>query len=225
MRFANKTFGGFFVGKILDSIIIGIICFIVTSILGTPFSVLISLIIGVTNIIPFFGPFLGAIPSILLILFIDPLQAVYFLIFVIILQQLDGNFIGPKILGSSTGLSSFWVIFAITLFGGIWGIFGMIVGVPIFAILFAFTKSLVESRLASRDLPQDTSKYLRLLYIDDKSKSKEFVEFPHNAKKPIPQISKIVVKEREKKIHADENENKPSKDSDEKKGDSKDHLE
>ena len=225
VRFANKTFGGFFVGKILDSIIIGIICFIVTSILGTPFSVLISLIIGVTNIIPFFGPFLGAIPSILLILFIDPLQAVYFLIFVIILQQLDGNFIGPKILGSSTGLSSFWVIFAITLFGGIWGIFGMIVGVPIFAILFAFTKSLVESRLASRDLPQDTSKYLRLLYIYDKSKSKEFVEFPHNAKKPIPQISKIVVKEREKKIHADENENKPSKDSDEKKGDSKDHLE
>ena len=96
LRFANKTFGGFFVGKIVDSIIIGIICYIGTSIIGTPFNVLISVIIGVTNIVPFFGPFLGAIPSLILILLINPLQALYFLAFVIVLQQLDGNIIGPK---------------------------------------------------------------------------------------------------------------------------------
>ncbi len=191
-RFANKTFGGFFVGKILDSIIIGFLCFAVTSIIGTPFCVLISVIIGVTNIIPFFGPFLGAIPSILLILFVDPLQAVYFVIFVIILQQVDGNIIGPKILGSSTGLSSFWVIFSITLFGGIWGILGMIVGVPIFAILFAFMKSLVESRLASRNLSPETKNYFRLISIN--AESKEFVEFPVDAKKPFTHITTFLVK-------------------------------
>jgi len=192
VRFANKTFGGFFVGKILDSIIIGIICFIGTSFIGTPFSVLISVIIAVTNVIPFFGPFLGALPSALLILFIDPLQAVYFLIFLIFLQQVDGNIIGPKILGSSTGLSSFWVIFAITLFGGIWGIVGMIVGVPIFAVLFAFMKSLVESRLALRELPPETNKYLKLFYIN--IDSGEFVEFSEHDKKPFAQITKFLVK-------------------------------
>lgn len=195
VRFANKTFGGFFVGKILDSIIIGIICFIVTNILGTPFCVLISVIIGLTNIIPFFGPFLGAIPSILLILFVSPVQAFYFLIFIIILQQIDGNIIGPKILGNSTGLSSFWVIFAITLFGGIWGVIGMILGVPIFAVIFAFIKSLVETRLSARELPPETSKYLRLLYIN--IENKEFVEFPENVKKPFNQITKILVKSHE----------------------------
>ncbi len=205
VRFAHKTFGGFFVGKILDSIIIGVICFAVTSILGTPFCVLISVIIGITNIIPFFGPFLGAIPSTLLILFIDPLQALYFVIFVIILQQVDGNIIGPKILGSSTGLSSFWVIFSITLFGGIWGILGMIVGVPIFAVLFAFMKSLIETRLTSKDLSAETSKYLRLLYID--TTSREFVEFSANDKKPFAQITKILVKGHERNLLADkENE-------------------
>ena len=192
VRFAHKTFGGFFVGKILDSIIIGIICFVIINFLNMPFSVLISVIIGVTNIIPFFGPFLGAIPSILLILFIDPMQALYFLIFVIILQQVDGNIIGPKILGSSTGLSSFWVIFSITLFGGMFGIFGMIIGVPVFAVIFAFFKSLVEFRLTNRNLHPETNKYLRLLYID--AESKEFIDFPKNAKKPLGHITKILIK-------------------------------
>ncbi len=205
VRFAHKTFGGFFVGKILDSIIIGVICFAVTSILGTPFCVLISVIIGVTNIIPFFGPFLGAIPSTLLILFINPLQALYFVIFVIVLQQVDGNIIGPKILGSSTGLSSFWVIFSITLFGGIWGIMGMIIGVPIFAILFAFMKSLIETRLSARKLSPDTKKYLRLLYID--TDSSKYVEFPENAKKPFADITRISVKghERQKTLQTTTN--------------------
>ncbi|MBD5451278.1 MAG: AI-2E family transporter [Lachnospiraceae bacterium] len=195
VRFANQTFGGFFVGKIADSIIIGLICFIGTSILGTPFCVLISVIIGVTNIVPFFGPFLGAVPSILLILFIDPMQALYFLIFVIVLQQVDGNIIGPKILGNSTGLSSFWVIFAITLFGGIWGIFGMIVGVPIFAILFAFLKSVIEMRLANKELSPETSKYLHLLAID--VETNQYVNFSEDTKKPFEKIDKFQIKNKE----------------------------
>lgn len=195
-RFANKTFGGFFVGKIIDSIIIGILCFICTSIMGTPFCVLISVIVGVTNVIPFFGPFLGAIPSILLILFVDPLQALYFLIFVFILQQVDGNIIGPKILGSSTGLSSFWVIFSITLFGGLLGIFGMIIGVPIFAIIFAFIKSLVESKLNLKELPAETAKYLRLLYINPADL--ELVNFSDEDEKPFSHITQIHVKLQDK---------------------------
>lgn len=195
VRFSNKTFCGFFVGKILDSIIIGILCFIGTSIIGTPFNVLISVIVGVTNIIPFFGPFLGAIPSILLILFVNPLQALYFLIFVFLLQQADGNIIGPKILGNSTGLSSFWVIFAITLFGGMFGIAGMILGVPIFAVIFAFIKSTVESRLALRELPVETPKYLKLLYID--SETKEMVNLSETEKKPFSEITRILVKSHE----------------------------
>lgn len=206
VRFANKTFGGFFVGKIIDSIIIGILCFICTSIMGTPFSVLISVIVGVTNIIPFFGPFLGAIPSTLLILFIDPLQALYFVIFVFILQQVDGNIIGPKILGSSTGLSSFWVIFSITLFGGILGIFGMIIGVPIFAVIFAFTKSLVESKLMLKDLPYETSNYLRLLYINPEDL--ELVNFSEQDEKPFAKITQIVVKDRSKSKNHNNNSKK-----------------
>lgn len=221
MRFANKTFGGFFVGKIADSIIIGLICFIGTSLLGTPFCVLISVIIGVTNIIPFFGPFLGAIPSLLLILFVNPLQALYFLIFVIILQQIDGNIIGPKILGNSTGLSSFWVIFAITLFGGIWGIIGMIVGVPIFAIIFAFMKSLIELKLTNKKMPPETSKYLRLLYID--TSTNEFVDFSEDAKKPFEKIDKILVKNKgNTKVQENtSNKNDNTKNNDTKKGDLK----
>ena len=192
VRFANKTFGGFFVGKILDSIIIGLICFIGTTLLNLPFTVLISVIIGVTNIIPFFGPFLGAIPSTLLILFINPIQALYFLVFVLLLQQVDGNIIGPKILGSSTGLSSFWVIFAITLFGGMFNIFGMIIGVPVLAVIFAFFKSLVESKLEDKELPVETAQYFKLLYID--TESSEIVDFSEDAKKPFGALSKILIK-------------------------------
>lgn len=201
MRFANKTFGGFFVGKIIDSIIIGIMCFICTNIMGTPFCVLISVIIGVTNIIPFFGPFLGAIPSILLILFINPIQALYFLIFIFILQQVDGNIIGPKILGSSTGLSSFWVIFSITFFGGLLGFLGMIIGVPIFAVIFAFIKSLVESKLVLKGLPAETPNYLRLLYINPEDL--ELVNFSEEEVKPFSHITHIRVKQQDKSDKCD----------------------
>ncbi len=169
LRFMHKTFIGFFGGKIVDSIIIGLLCFIGTTLLRTPYAALVSLIVGVTNIIPFFGPFLGAIPSILLILIVDitnPLNSVYFAIFVLFLQQLDGNVIGPKILGDSTGLSSFWVIFAITVFGGFFGIPGIIVGVPIFAIIYAAVRYQVNHSLRKKNYPQDTTAYEEMQSID-----------------------------------------------------------
>ncbi len=169
-RFTHQTFIGFLGGKIIDSIIIGILCFIGTSILKTPYAVLVSVIIGVTNVIPFFGPYLGAIPSTILIFVVDPthpLNAVYFVIFILILQQFDGNFLGPKILGSSTGLTGFWVIFAITLFGGLYGILGMIVGVPIFAVIYAAVRSVVNSMLEMKSLPSNTKDYENVDYIDE----------------------------------------------------------
>lgn len=165
VRFVHHTFGGFITGKLLDSLIIGIICFIVTSFIGTPYPVLISVIVGVTNVIPFFGPYLGAIPSAFIILLIDPKQCLYFLIFVLILQQFDGNILGPKILGNSTGLSSFWVIFSITIFGGLFGIVGMFIGVPVFAVIYAAIKRKVGKMLRKKELPDDTRNYMKLRHI------------------------------------------------------------
>lgn len=169
-RFTHKTFIGFLSGKIVDSIIIGFLCLICTSIMKLPYAVLVSVIIGVTNIIPFFGPFLGAVPCTILIFMVDPmhpLNCVYFVIFILILQQFDGNILGPKILGNSTGLAGFWVIFAITLFGGLWGVFGMIVGVPIWAVIYAGVKSFINSRLQKKNLPYEMDKYENLDYVDE----------------------------------------------------------
>lgn len=169
-RFAHNTFIGFISGKILDSLIIGLLCLIGTTLLQTPYAALISVIIGVTNIIPFFGPFLGAIPSAVLILVVDPmhpLNCVYFVIFILILQQVDGNLIGPKILGDSTGLSGFWVIFAITLFGGLFNVLGMIVGVPIFAIIYAAVRSYVNSALIKKKMPIKGNVYENIECVDD----------------------------------------------------------
>lgn len=159
LRYIHKTFSGFLGGKILDSIIIGIICFVCTSFIGTPYPVLISVIVGVTNIIPFFGPYIGAVPSAILILLVNPLQCLYFIIFILILQQFDGNFLGPKILGNSTGMSGFWVIFAITLFGGLWGVFGMLIGVPTFAVLLTGFKAVCNHMLTKKGLSTTTSLY------------------------------------------------------------------
>ena len=161
-RFTHRTFSGFISGKILDSLIIGLICFSCISVMKMPYAVLISVIIGVTNVIPFFGPYLGAIPSALLILLIDPIKCLYFVIFILILQQFDGNFLGPKILGESTGLSGFWVIFSITIFGGLFGVFGMIIGVPTFAVFYAFVRKLTNRLLKKRGLPIITDRYMRL---------------------------------------------------------------
>lgn len=173
MRFAHNTFIGFIIGKVIDSIIIGCLCFGGTSLLQTPYAALVSVVIGVTNVIPFFGPFLGAIPCSILILVVDPmhpLNFVYFALFILFLQQLDGNLIGPKILGDSTGLSSFWVIFAITLFGGILGIPGMIIGVPLFAIIYAAIKAHVNEALSKKRLSQETNDYTNIEYINEDGK-------------------------------------------------------
>ena len=168
IRFIDKTFGGFLSGKILDSFIIGVICFVCLQFIGTPYPVLISVIVGFTNIIPFFGPFIGAIPSALLILMVDPIQCLYFVIFVFILQQFDGNFLGPKILGDSTGLpSGFWVIFSITIFGGLFGFAGMIFGVPLCAVVYAFINRSVKKRLKKKDYPTGTGPYINLKKIDE----------------------------------------------------------
>ena len=141
--YADKMFGGFINGKILDSAIIGVLCYIACLIFKFPSALLVSVIIGVTNVIPFFGPFIGAIPATLLILIQNPIKALWFVLVVLVLQQVDGNIIGPKILGNTTGLSSFWVLFAILLFGGLWGFVGMIIGVPLFAVIYDVLKKFV----------------------------------------------------------------------------------
>ena len=145
--YIDKTFGGFINGKIVDSIIIGILTFIVLSIFKMPYTLLVSVIVGVTNVIPYFGPFIGAIPSALIILMIDPIKGLQFIIIIIIIQQLDGNVIGPKILGDSTGVSSFWVLFAILLFGGLFGFMGMLLGVPLFAVIYDIIRRLIRHGL------------------------------------------------------------------------------
>lgn len=149
--YADKMFGGFINGKILDSAIIGVLCYIVCVIVKFPSALLVSVIIGVTNIIPFFGPFIGVVPATLLILIQSPIKAIWFVLFILVLQQLDGNVIGPKILGNTTGLSSFWVLFAILLFGGLWGFVGMIVGVPLFAVIYDVIRKLVFHGLRRND--------------------------------------------------------------------------
>ena len=188
IRYIDKTFISFVAGKIIDSIIIGMLCFIVLTIINMPYTLLISVIIGITNIIPFFGPFIGAIPSAILILLIDPVKALYFVIFIIILQQIDGNLIGPLILGNSTGLSGFWVIFSITLFGGLWGMPGFFLGVPTFACLYAWLRRFMRESLAEKELPSDTDNYLNLEYIDKNNrihekKSKRTINLNANDKK------------------------------------------
>lgn len=165
-HFISETFIGFISGKIVDSVIIGFLCFAGTSFLKLPYPLLISVIVGVTNVIPFFGPYLGAIPCALLVFMVNPIQCIYFVIFVFLLQQLDGNVIGPKILGESTGLSGFWVIFSITIFGGLWGVPGMIIGVPVFAVIYAMTKRHTERKLKKKGLPIESDKYLNVKKID-----------------------------------------------------------
>lgn len=168
-RFVNKTFGKFINGKLIDSLIIGVICFIGMSIFNWPYKLLISVIVGVTNIIPFFGPFIGAIPSALLIFIIDPLTSLYFMIFILGLQQLDGNVIGPKILGESTGLPSFWVMFAILVGGGVFGFVGMVMGIPMFACVYAYTAYTVNRRLSDKGLSTDLNVYKELgIKLDEK---------------------------------------------------------
>lgn len=184
-RFVSDTFIGFISGKIIDSAIIGVICFAGTSILEMPYALLVSVIVGVTNIIPFFGPYLGAIPSAIIILMVNPVKCLYFIIFILILQQIDGNLIGPKILGESTGLSGFWVIFSITIFGGLLGVPGMIIGVPFFAVLYALVRRIIDKLLIKKGMPVSTNNYLNLEYID----GDKFVPKDETIKKKFFKIS------------------------------------
>ena len=158
-RYAHRVFGGFITGKIIDSAIVGGLCFIAMTIFQFPYPPLISVIIGVANVIPFFGPYIGAIPSILLILLVDPLQALYFLIFILVLQQIEGNIIAPKVLGEATGLTGFWVIFAIVVFGGTMGFVGLIIGVPAFAVIYTWIKNWITRRLQKKHMPTETVAY------------------------------------------------------------------
>ena len=158
-KFTNRTFGGFINGKIIDSIIIGIICFILMEIFGFPYPILISAIIGITNVIPFFGPFIGAIPAAIIILLVSPIHALYFLILIFILQQVDGNIIGPAILGNTTGIASFWVLFSIVIGGGLFGFIGMVLGVPVFAIIYYYFSRSINKRLEAKGLEFRTDSY------------------------------------------------------------------
>ncbi len=157
---SNDTFGKFISGKIIDSVIIGILTFVILTIFKIPYTLLISVIIGITNIIPFFGPFFGAIPSFIIIMFVSPIKALWFLLIIFVIQQLDGNIIGPKILGDSIGISAFWILFSLLVAGKLLGLVGMIIGVPLFAIIYSILKDVIEDKLSKKGLPKDTHDYM-----------------------------------------------------------------
>lgn len=167
LRYSDKIFGGFISGKVIDSIIIGILCYIGMLVLKLPYSVLIAVVVGVTNVIPYFGPFIGAIPCAFFILMIDPKKCLIFIIFIFILQQFDGNILGPKILGDSTGLNSLWVIFSITVFSGLIGVVGMFIGVPLFAVIYAAFRTLINKRLEIKHMPVETDYYISSDYTPE----------------------------------------------------------
>ena len=159
IAFVDKMFGGFIDGKIVDSGIIGLLCYFGCLIFKFPNPLLVSAIVGITNVIPFFGPFIGAVPATLLIMLVDPIKGLWFILFVFGLQQLDGNVIGPKILGDRTGLSSFWVLFGIILFGGLWGLVGMVVAVPLVAVLYDLIKRVVFRGLRKQNCMEVWDEY------------------------------------------------------------------
>ena len=170
-RRIHKVFSGFIVGKILDSLIIGILCYIGMLILKLPYPALIATVVGVTNVIPFFGPIIGAIPCFFLILLVNPLQAVYFGLFVLALQQLDGNVIGPRILGDSIGISGFWVLVSITVAGGLFGFAGMLLGVPVFAVLYMIFSDILQVLLKRKGHPVETEEYHSIQKVKDLDQS------------------------------------------------------
>lgn len=165
-NYSNMQFGGFINGKIIDSAIIGVLCFILMTIIGLPYTVLVSTIVGITNIVPFFGPFIGAIPGTLIILLESPIEAFYFVLLILALQQFDGNILGPKILGETSGLASFWVMFAILVGGGLFGFVGMVLGVPTFAVIYYYTGKLLKKKLRRKNMPEDTEEYMEFNKYD-----------------------------------------------------------
>ena len=202
LEFTDRTFIGFLNGKLLDSAIIGIICYIVCAILNMPYALLVSVIVGLTNIIPFFGPFIGAVPSAIIILMANPPKALIFIIFVIILQQVDGNIIGPKILGSSTGITGFWVMFAIILGAGLFGFWGMLLGVPVFVVIYTIINNGIDRKLKHSDLPVTTDEYRSIGYIDPVTMQpvprEGGAEPPHKPEKPRTVKGEAAVAEKSK---------------------------
>ena len=164
---SDKIFGGYIIGIIIDSAFVGVICFLVMWMFDLPYVILVSVIVGITNVIPFFGPYIGAIPSAILIMLEDPRKGIYFIIFILLLQQLDGNVIAPKILGNSTGLSAFWVLFATLLGGGLFGFVGMIMGVPTFGIIYYIVQIIINQKLEKKSLPVNSKKYDQQSYVNE----------------------------------------------------------
>ena len=156
----NLMFGKFISGQILDSALIGVLIFIVLSIFKMPYVLFLSVLMGCTNVIPFFGPFIGAIPSAIIVLFAAPSQFLWFIVIILVIQQIDGNLVGPKILGDSIGISPFWIIFSILTFGKLFGFVGMVVAVPLFAVIYSVVKEIIEARLTRKELPIETEKYM-----------------------------------------------------------------
>ena len=176
IRFADSAFGGFLGGKIVDSAIIGLISGVCLSIMNMPYVPILAVVIGLTNIIPFFGPFIGAVPCAVLILLVSPIKMLYFIIFIIVLQQFDGNILGPKILGKTTGVSSFGVLFSILLFGGLFGFVGMIIGVPLFAVIRHILSYFMRDSLVRKNLPLDAESYENLDHFDADNQPVPFIE-------------------------------------------------
>lgn len=174
IRKSNEIFGGFVIGKIIDSAIIGVIAYIGCLLMKIPSALLVAFIIGVTNVIPFFGPFIGAIPTVALVLIQSPIHALYLAIFILILQQVDGNIIGPKILGDSTGLSAFWILTSISIAGGLFGFFGMLLGVPVFAVLYYIVQQILIYRMKTKHLSSNTEEYVELVEIDENTKEMKY---------------------------------------------------
>jgi predicted PurR-regulated permease PerM len=170
-RYIHSVFGRFITGKILDSVIIGLMCFVSLKIMNMPYVLLVSVIVGCTNVIPFFGPFIGAVPAAFLILLVSPVKCLYFIIFIILLQMFDGYILGPRILGGSTGVSSFWILFSILLFGGLFGFVGMLIAVPTFAVIYKLFTELVVWHLKLRHLSGDITDYEDLDHIDPSEKT------------------------------------------------------
>ncbi len=166
-RKIHKVFNGFVVGKLIDSLIMGVLAYIGLLIIGMPFPMLLATIIGATNVIPYFGPFIGAIPCAFLVLMVNPIQAVYFLIFILVLQQIDGNIIGPRVLRDNVGLSSFWILVSIIVGGGLFGFMGMLLGVPVFAVVYIIIGDLVSAQLTRKDKNTDTQDYYGILKVSD----------------------------------------------------------
>lgn len=208
---SNEIFGGFIIGKVIDSAIIGVLCFIGLTVLKMPYAILVSVIVGTTNVIPFFGPYIGAIPSAFLILLEDPMKALYFIIFILVLQQFDGNILGPKILGDSTGLSPFWVVVSILLGGGMFGFVGMIMGVPTFAILYYIADMWLRGQLEKKNLPLDSEHYDMKSYVDDSGQY-----FHEEGKKGVqPEIQEKGPKEESRETSEETTEDVPRKEGEE----------